>query len=213
VSTESIVIDGRAFTVGFSDRNYEYLDRFAPYIIENGGDMPSRLGPETQAAVRALVERAAASLGVRTGVVKGDIVVHEGKPYVIELAARLSGGYFCTHQIPLNTGVDIVGAAIRIALGERPAEDSLIPTRSRGVSQRFVFPAPGRVVTAGGAEEVSRRPGIRLCEVRVRPGDVVGPMESHPARAGVVIAEGTTREEATERARAGVEALRIETAA
>src|SRR6201985_2478820 len=30
VSTESIVVNGRCFTPGFSDRNYEYLDRYAP---------------------------------------------------------------------------------------------------------------------------------------------------------------------------------------
>ena len=43
VSTESIVIGGRCFTPGFSDRNYEYLERYAPFFIENGGDLPSHL--------------------------------------------------------------------------------------------------------------------------------------------------------------------------
>ena len=33
VSTESVVVQGRTHTVGFSDRNYELLDRFAPYVI------------------------------------------------------------------------------------------------------------------------------------------------------------------------------------
>ena len=69
--------------------------------------------------MRDVVARAAAALGVTDGTVKGDIVVHDGEPYVIELAARLSGGFFCTREIPLNTGVDFVGCAIRVALGER----------------------------------------------------------------------------------------------
>ena len=30
ISTESILIDGEGFTPGFSDRNYEYLERYAP---------------------------------------------------------------------------------------------------------------------------------------------------------------------------------------
>ena len=30
VSTESLVIDGVAHTVGLADRNYEHLERFAP---------------------------------------------------------------------------------------------------------------------------------------------------------------------------------------
>ena len=41
VSTESLVVDGVAYTPGFSDRNYEYLERYAPHIIEDGGQLPS----------------------------------------------------------------------------------------------------------------------------------------------------------------------------
>jgi biotin carboxylase len=62
VSTESAVVDGQCFTPGFSDRNYEYLERYAPFFIENGGDLPSRLPEETQAKVRDVVARAAAAL-------------------------------------------------------------------------------------------------------------------------------------------------------
>ncbi len=43
VSTESVVIGGVCHTPGFSDRNYEYLDTYAPFFIENGGDLPSHL--------------------------------------------------------------------------------------------------------------------------------------------------------------------------
>ena len=64
VSTESMVIGGRCFTPGFSDRNYEYLERYAPFFIENGGDLPSHLPEETQAKVRDLVARAASAMGV-----------------------------------------------------------------------------------------------------------------------------------------------------
>ncbi|HEY5346904.1 MAG TPA: ATP-grasp domain-containing protein, partial [Rhizomicrobium sp.] len=124
VSTESLVMDGRCFTPGFSDRNYEYLEKYAPFFIENGGDLPSHLPGDIQAKVRDVVARAASAMGITTGTVKGDIVVHKGEAFVIELAARLSGGFFCTREIPLNTGVDFIGAAIRIALDETidPAE-------------------------------------------------------------------------------------------
>lgn len=118
VSTESLVVDGLSYTKGFSDRNYEFLDRYAPHIIENGGQLPSHLDDAAQQAVRGLVQEAALSIGIRIGMVTGDIVLTNGKPHVIELAARLSGGYFCTHEIPLNTGVNLVRAAIRQAVGE-----------------------------------------------------------------------------------------------
>ena len=43
VSTESIVVNGQATTIGFSDRNYEFLEKYSPFVIENGGQLPSFL--------------------------------------------------------------------------------------------------------------------------------------------------------------------------
>ena len=50
------------------------------------------------------------------GPIKGDIVLDK-KVYVIEIASRLSGGYFCTDQIPLTTGVDLVEQTIYFSIG------------------------------------------------------------------------------------------------
>jgi len=197
VSTESLMIDGVAYTPGFADRNYEYLERYAPHIIENGGQLPSHLNLETRQKVRDLVQRAAASMGIHNGVVKGDIVVTDGQPCVIELAARLSGGYFCTHEIPLNTGVDLVGAAIRQALGERVDPEELIPKWSRPVAQRYFFPPSGIVKAVKGVDQFADHPNVALLEIRAKAGDQIGPVDSHPARAGVVITTGETVELAT----------------
>lgn len=209
VSTESLVIDGIAYTPGFSDRNYEYLDRYAPHIIENGGQLPSHLDDSTQQAVRDLVQQAAQSMGIRNGVVKGDIVVSDGKPHVIELAARLSGGYFCTHEIPLNTGVDLVGAAIRQTLGEAVDPADLQPRFNRPVAQRYFFPEPGVVSAVDGAEAFAEHPDVAYLELRVKPGDRIGPVDSHPARAGVVITTGETTQAAVELANHVVSSIRI----
>src|ERR1700754_3482767 len=78
VSTESVISGSRCYTPGFSDRNYEYLERYAPFFIENGGDLPSNLSPDIQAKVRDLVARAAGAMGITDGTVKGDIVIHNG---------------------------------------------------------------------------------------------------------------------------------------
>jgi biotin carboxylase len=211
VSTESLVIDGVAVTPGFSDRNYEFMDRFAPFIIENGGELPSHLPADVQTSVRELVNRAAASMGVTRGVVKGDIVVCRGKLYVIELAARLSGGYFCSHEIPHNTGVDFVGAAIRQCLGEEVMPEELSPRFSRGVAQRWVFAEPGVITDISGVETARNMPGVFFLEMRAILGDVVAPINCHPARLGVIMAEGQTREQAIAAAEAAVSAIIVTT--
>jgi biotin carboxylase len=211
ISTESIVLDGVAYTPALADRNYEFLEKFAPHIIENGGDLPSQLSDAEQRAIRELVQRAAWSMGVQDGVVKGDIVMHDGAAFVIELATRLSGGYLCTHEIPLSTGVDFVGCAIRLALGEAVSADDLTPRFERFISQRYLFPAPGRVVGISGVGGVAERTGVVFCQARIKVGDVVGPVNSHPARAGLVMAMGESRREAMERTGAAIDAIEIET--
>ncbi len=211
VSTESLVVNGIAHTPGFADRNYTLLERYAPHIIENGGQLPSHLPAATQEAVRQLVQQAATSLGIHNGVVKGDIVVSDGTPYVIELAARLSGGYFCTHEIPLNTGVDLVRTAIRQALGEPIDPGDLQPRFQRPVAQRYWFPEPGIVQEIQGAERFNDHPNVAYLELRVKPGDTVRAIDSHPARSGVVITTGNSNSSALALAEQVVDSIKITT--
>jgi biotin carboxylase len=211
LSTESLVVNGICHTIGLADRNYEHLQRFAPYVIEDGGELPSALAPQERARVCELLQLTAQALGLTDGVLKGDLVIHDGAPHVIEVAVRLSGGYLCTHEIPLSTGVDFVGQAIRLALGETPSATQLRPRRARGVAQRWLFPTPGVVKRVARVQEVAARQEVALCEVRVRAGERVPELSSHRARAGVVITTGATREAAVRHAQRAVADIAIET--
>jgi biotin carboxylase len=209
VSTESVVVDGVCYTPGFSDRNYEYLEKYAPFFIENGGDLPSFLPADIQTRVCEVQAMAAAALGVTRGTVKGDIVVHEGQVYVIELAARLSGGFFCTREIPLNTGVDFIGCAIRVALGENPSAEELTPQYQKPICQRYIIPGAGKVVAISGAEEARRIPGVLEVNVTAKIGDVIPPAGDKRPSATMVIATGETREAAQRAAAAALSTIRI----
>jgi biotin carboxylase len=211
ISTESILSNGDGFTPGFSDRNYELLDRYAPFFVENGGDLPSHLPEETQNAVKLAAEAAGRAMGIQTGNVKGDMVVHNGKPYVIELAARASGGYFCTHEIPLNTGVDFVGAVIKLALGETPTPRDLTPKFNRPIVQRYLFPEPGRVISVSGEAEARAMPGVETLIVTAKPGDMMRPPQHAGCTAAMVIASGASVAQARARANAALAKLEIGT--
>jgi len=211
VSTESLVVDGVCHTPGFSDRNYELLEQHAPFFIENGGDLPSHLPAATQQKVRDVVAKAAAALGVVNGTVKGDMVVHDGEAYVIELAARLSGGFFCTKEIPLNSGVDFVGLAIRIALGEKPAAAEMAPSRNTPIVQRYFFPSPGKVVHAAGGEQARAMSGILEAIVTARVGDLIPPAGDKRPTGAMVIATGANPETAKANASAALARIDIRT--
>ena len=211
ISTESVLLNGVGYTPGFSDRNYEYLDRFAPYVIENGGQQPSALSREDQKAVAQLAEQAGRALGIMTGIAKGDMVLTSEGPKVIEIAARLSGGWFCTDQIPIGTGVDLVGVAIRLALGETVAAEELVPRYHRGVAIRYFFPKPGRVVAIKNADRFDDVPWIHRLGFFVGLSDIVEPVTNHTKRAGFVITTGETRDQAIRRALHLVDTIEIVT--
>jgi len=210
LSTESLVYDGQVFTPGFTDRNYELLEKLSPYIIENGGQMPSILPQAEREKVEKLIASAAAAMGIERGIVKGDIVVTEEGPKVIELAARLSGGWFATDQIPLSTGVNLVKEAINIALGEEPDFEKLKPAYHRGVAIRYLFPLPGKVKEVTGLEGVLKLPWVERAMVTIKAGDVIDQITDHTRRVGFVIVSAPDREIAVRRAEKAIKLINIE---
>ncbi len=207
ISTESVLTGGVVATPGLSERNYEYIERFSPYVIENGGDLPARLTDDERKAVDKVIGRVGRALGIDDWTIKGDIVMGDCGPVVIEAAPRLSGGFFCTHTIPLSLGVDIVEAAILLALGVKVRAGDYRPWKSRFVSQRFWFPGPGVVRSIRIPPHIKMMPGLEEMEINVKPGDTLGPVVSHPGRAGMVITTGVTPEEASMRAREAIEGV------
>ncbi|MDJ0865261.1 MAG: ATP-grasp domain-containing protein [Myxococcota bacterium] len=210
ISSESFLCDGVPVTPGCADRNYELLERCAPWVIENGGLQPSRHHANAAAAIDDVIGRAAAALGISGGVLKGDLVLDPARgPVVIEVAARLSGGSFCTRTIPLSTGVDLVEAAARYAVGETVAPERLAARHWRPVANRYFLPEPGRLVAVSGDERARRLPGIVHLDLDVRPGDRIEPLTDHTRRAGSVIARGEDPGQAVARAEAAVAAVQF----
>ena len=177
LSTESIIQDGRVLFTAIAERNYSRLEQFAPNVIEDGSDMPANeLGDPDAGGMRCAVEQAvslcARAIGLTTGTLKGDLVWDGWRPVVIEVAARLSGGGFCSLMTPLSLNVDFVGLAIRQALGETVKSEEIKPYFRQHVCQRFRFPSivhshPERgdfVLGFGESRDAARQDAARKLE-------------------------------------------------
>jgi len=138
-STESFFLDGSMHTVGVSSRNYELLKHTEPEFLENGGSLPV---PE-EASIRQWIDRFIPKfleeIGAKSGTIKLDLVMVGQAFEVIELALRPSGGYFCSHEIPLNSGVDFLQNLFRLCLGLPIDLAGLKPKRNIQVTQRYIF--------------------------------------------------------------------------
>jgi biotin carboxylase len=209
ISTESFLYDGFSITPGIADRNYELLDKYAPYMLENGGELPSTLPRQGQNAIKKTAETAASVMGIVRNSAKGDMVFTKEGPKVIEIAARLSGGYYSTHEIPLNTGVDLVKAVIKVTLGETVDLKSLIPEYKNVLVQRYFFPKPGSVLKIIGEKEAENLPYVKLFRLYIKTGDIVKQFRNHTERAGVVTVMGSNRQQAYDRMRFVFKMLKI----
>lgn len=213
ISTETVVYQGKMYTTGFSDRNYADLERCKPYFIEDGGDMPTILQPSDKNRVIAMAERAIAALGIDFGAAKGDLLLHDDEVYVIEMAARTSGGRFASHQVPAATGVNILSPIIKMTVSDPVDPVEFKPKFNIGCSKRYVIPNPGKVISITGIDEARRIKGV--FEIIISDDLVLGATikraTDNSMRKGVVMAIGDTREEAIERATTARDLIRVET--
>jgi biotin carboxylase len=205
VSTEGLFHDGVFHCTGFADRNYTRLDDAVPFMVEDGGDIPTVLNAADKKKVEVEFEKAARALGIDWGPAKGDMIFgDDGKPYVVEIAARLSGGNFCYDKVPWSTGVDIVDILVDMAVGNPIDPARFVPTRDLATSQRYFFPAAGTIKQIDGIAKVEAAAYIRKVDVWAGPGQTIAAAENHPSRVGYVIACAPTREKAVAAARAAV---------
>jgi len=208
LATQSVVVNGRCFTPAIAARGFDPATRFAPFFVASGQELPSSLPADIEVHIRDVVARAAAVLGVTEGAIQGDIALRDGMPVVVDMTIGLAGGTFCTHEIPLATGVDIIGVASRLALGDVVSPQELEAKPSLTVVACNVLPNAGRVVSISGVEDACRIPGVADIVVAVKQGYIIpGPDEAGPA-AATVLATGETQ--ASARAAADVALGRIQ---
>jgi biotin carboxylase len=182
-----------------------------PYAIELGHINPTRLDRASQEQVFRLTEEAAEATGVRFGAFKADTISTRGGPRILEVTARLSGGFDCQYTTPLSTGRNLIRAAMCLAIG-RPLDPADLQHKwHRHAAAWAALPKPGRIKRINGVERALAVPGVKEVFLRARLGEVIPPYRDCAARPAFVIAVADTREEAVASAKAGVQALRIET--
>ena len=208
-STESVIMDEKNITMGFTERNYELLEELSPYIIENGGQQQANIDKKELDSIVNLVEKSSQVLGISNATSKGDVVMTNDGPKIIEIASRLSGGYFSSDQIELVTGINITEIAIRLSLGEKINKDKLHFSYQKFVAIRYFFPKPGKITSISNTDSFKNKSWVHKLDLFYGVGDVLEKITDHTKRCGFVITTGNTRDEAVKRARTVVENIQI----
>ena len=199
ISTESIIYENKIITTGFGDRNYSRNIEFDPYFIEDGHNVPSLISEKEKEKVLITVNSAIRALGINLGVAKGDIIIKDNKAYILEMAARTSGGWFCAGTVPIATGVNILNPIIKMSVGDPIDENDLKPKFNRAACQRYIIPTEeGIFVRIEGLEDAKKMPGVGMLTIFNRPkeDDLIKKATNHSERFGQLITEGENINEA-----------------
>lgn len=207
LSIDALVYDGEVEFCGIADRIIDFL----PYFVELGHTLPSNMPKEIQDAACKVMQQGIEALGIDIGAAKGDIKITKEGPKIIELAARLSGGFMSGFTLPLATGYNIIKAAIEVALGYKP--NKFKNTLHKTAVERAIIPHPGRVISIEGVEEAKKIEGVVEVIINTQVGDTLQQVTSNIGKAANVITVADTREKAIKIAKEAMELIKIEVGA
>jgi biotin carboxylase len=193
VSVETLSFSGNHHIVAITDKR----TTGDPFWVESGHVEPSRLSQADQEGIRAAALAGLQALGIDNSAGHVEIKVGRDGPRLMEIGARLGGDFITTELVPRSTGVDMVEAVIRIALGEVP---DCTPRCSRGAAIRYILAGQGTVVSVAGEAEARAMPGVVRLEIDVSPGERSVAVMSSLDRPGFVIADAVDAAEAELRA-------------
>ena len=202
-SIEGLIFGGRLYITALADRHIF----FPPYFIEMGHTIPSECTQDIADEVISVFERGVHALGLTDGAVKGDILVRNGKAFVGEIAARLSGGYMSGWTVPYSCGLDITAAALTLALGGSPrlhtcGKDSfVIPLKQNCPfvsAERAWISIPGQVASVSGLEAARAAPFVKDVFPRAGAGDTVVFPQNNVEKCGNVLSAAPSRREAVQ---------------
>lgn len=202
-SIEGLVFGGRLYITALADRHIF----FPPYFIEMGHTIPSECSQALADEVISVFERGVHALGLTDGAVKGDILVRNGKAFVGEIAARLSGGYMSGWTVPYSCGLDITSAALTLALGGSPrlhtcGKDAFVVPLKQNCpfvsAERAWISIPGQVASVSGLEAARAAPFVKDVFPRAGAGDTVVFPQNNVEKCGNVLSAAPSRREAVE---------------
>lgn len=188
VSVEALVIEGEPHIITVTDK---YITP-PPYFVELAHCEPSSLDAHTIEEIKAVAAQAIRAIGIENAPAHVEIKVTEDGPKIVELAARLGGDFITSRLVPLSTGIDLVGASVLLATGEKP---DLSPKRQQGAAIHFIHTEQEGILSGIVLPETGRA-GVEEIALYKKLGERVNGTRSSNDRLGHVITTGATAKEA-----------------
>jgi biotin carboxylase len=184
VALEGLLRDGQLEVLAVFDKP-DPLE--GPFFEETIYVTPSRQPPATLDLVAGASERAARAIGLTEGPVHAEVRIHQGRVWVIEVAARSIGG-LCARTLRFGAGISLEEVILRHAVG-MPLEGLARETAAAGVMM-LPIAKPGTLVEVRGRDAALAVPGVVGLEITIPPGRAVVPLPEGDRYLGFLFARG-----------------------
>ncbi len=193
-SVETVIYNGKQYRFGIAKREYDML----PLPIETGHINPASLPKELEEEMYSVVKNAALTLKINNAPAKADMIIRkkDNKIMILEMAARLSGGFHSQYTTPLSSGMNPIKFVMQLTIGENPDIDTYTPSKNRVCLCRAIFPKPGIIEKISGIEEALKIKNIHHIFLTVKEKDRIAEYKHCAHRVCYVIASGDTYDEA-----------------
>lgn len=191
VSVETLSFEGLCHVIQITDK----LTTGAPHFVEMGHSQPSMLPDNIKEIIKEVTIAANKAIGINNGPSHTEIIVTKEGPKIVELGARLGGDCITTHLVPLSTGVDMVKACIKIALGEEP---EIRPKYAKAAAIRYFEQHAGVINIIEGLEKARSVKGVQQLIVVHGVGERITDVDSSGSRMGFVISQSDNIDNAIE---------------
>lgn len=199
-SIEIIVWNGKVNVLTVTDKKTTE----APHFVELGHNQPSCHSDEEVEILKAAAIAGVKALGVNNCACHAEAKLMKGRGergevrkqvFLMEIGARLGGDFISTELTHLSTGIDMVAAAVNVALGIEP--DLSVKEQPKGACIRYFCPKPGKLVSISNTEALDA-PRVYKKKIYVKIGDMIPEVTSSLCRSGHVIVTEETPQKAIE---------------
>ncbi len=168
IGGDIFVVNGKVTFWGLMDC---LRDERVAKLVPVGKAYPTSLAPEFRAMLKQEVQRLVDSLGLQFGEMNLEVIVGPGgKPYIIELGGR-AGGNLIPQQLSDISGIDLVEASVRCAMGDMP-DDTSFDGNDRFIATHVVHSCKDGILQSIEIDR-SLKPFIYRTLIYVTEGDSV----------------------------------------
>lgn len=202
VSVETISRNGTCNVIQITDK----LTTGAPYFVEMGHNQPSQLPINIIEKIKKVAIDANKAVGIENGPSHTEIKVTKDGPKIVELGARLGGDNITTHLVPYSTGINMVEASIKIAIGE---EIDITKKIDMASAARYKKCDIGKIIEISGIDEAREVSGIKDIKIVHKVGDYSNVIKSSNDRVCYVISQEDSVEKAIESCEKALEKIKV----